>query len=123
MGSCLFIEGDEVVGGCYLSRSTRFPLRAAQNHSTKADYNKELGDSLITQNSYLDWAIIAFFHSAMHKVNAFLSQHRNMEGQTLYHPERGRLVATDSSLSSISTEYEFLYTLIRSLKYDGSSDG
>jgi len=115
-----FIRGDNLEEGCFLSGTTRIPLRTAGQHSNKSDYHKQFGDSLIQQNSHLDWGIIVLFHAAMHKVNAFLSRHRNMLGQTLYHPERGNLVATDTALTSISIEYEFLYTLMRSLRYDPS---
>jgi hypothetical protein len=85
-------------------------------HIKKAKHIEEFSDSLIElNNKFIDWAIVAYFYSALHWVDALLAEKLKKHPEN--HRERENYFRLVDVLRDIFTEYKQLKLESETVRY------
>jgi uncharacterized protein (UPF0332 family) len=88
-------------------------LPTKEEHLEKATSNEKLAE-VLCQTNFLDWAVTAYFYSALHYCHIILA----INGQhPASHEATGPLVRKNPVLKKIWAEYRSLHTASRNARY------
>jgi hypothetical protein len=88
-------------------------LPTKDEHLDKATHNEKLAD-VLSQTTFLDWAVTVFFYSALHYTHIILA----VNGQhPVSHETTGPLVRRNPVLRKIWREYESMRIASRNARY------
>ena len=86
-------------------------------HLRKADGNQRFAESLnLAQDPNAEWAIVALFYSAVHRVEAVLARDFNLHSTN--HEQRKKTMARIGTMRICFPEYSHLETLSRNCRYE-----
>ncbi|RKX32292.1 MAG: hypothetical protein DRP46_01505 [Candidatus Zixiibacteriota bacterium] len=87
-----------------------------KQHIKIANINEELGNLILTlENKYQPWAIVAYFYSALHWVDACIA--KDYKRDPLNHHKRETYFPINSTLKKIYIEYHQLKSDSESVRY------
>jgi len=89
-------------------------------HKNKALMNEQLGEKLILEDrKFSQWAIVAYFYSALHWVDAYIAKELNLHPQD--HHTRTSCINRISELRTLYAAYRHLQSDSRTVRYDAKS--
>lgn len=92
-------------------------MKDTDNYSDKYKHNESFVDFVNASGKFPDWTIIGIFYSALHYMNLFLSTQYNVDSNSINSHIKRNSVIDDKCPKNISMQYNILYDLSRSARY------